>query len=131
MIVGTRLRAPARGTKLRISLVFAHSEDVAQFRPVVHIFKGELFDWCSGDDHAVIALVANVIQIHVERFHVLGGYVRCFMRDGLQKVDLNLQGRIRELAQNLGFCFDFQGHQIQDEHTAVDECPDGWRGARS
>ena len=39
------------------------------------------------------------------------------MRDGLQKVDLNLQGRIRELAQNLGFCFDFQGHQIQDEHT--------------
>lgn len=39
------------------------------------------------------------------------------MRDGLQEVDLNLQGRIRELAQDLGFRFDFQGHQIQDKHA--------------
>jgi len=37
--------------------------------------------------------------------------------NGLQQVDFYLQRGVRKLAQDLRLGFDFQGHQVQNQHT--------------
>ena len=37
-----------------------------KFRPVFNIFKVNLFDWCAGDDEAIIIAVLDVIPLKID-----------------------------------------------------------------
>ena len=92
-------------------------EDLAQLWPIVDRLEIVELDRRTGDDHAVVTLVANVVEPYIERFQMLSWHMRSAMADRLQKIDLDLQRRIGKLTQDLCFRFDLGGHQVQDEHA--------------
>lgn len=91
---------------------FGPLENLAELRPVINIFELHFFYRSAGDDHAVVVLVADIVQGNVERLEVLARHVRGLMADGLEKVNLDLKGRVGELAQDLRFGLNLGGHEV-------------------
>ena len=89
--------------------------DLAQLVPVVHILIVQVLNGGTGDDHTVKALIAHRIKGFIKRLHVLLRGVGGIMGLGLQKGQLHLQGAVGQKACQLGFRYNFGGHQVQNQ----------------
>ena len=110
-MVQRRLRAPA-DIELAIGIVLRPVEDSGEFRPVLHIFKGHLFDRCAGDDQPVELAVFDLLPGFVKAEKMLFGRVFALIAGGAQQGQLDLQRRRAEDAGELGFRHDLVGHQV-------------------
>ena len=116
VVIDAGLCAPAdmqRGMHVRARPV----HDAAQLGPIVHVFEIEQLHGRAGDDHAVEVLVGDVVERAVERLQVLLGHVFRVMAGHAQQRYLDLQRRVRKLAQNLRLGGDLGGHEVQQHHA--------------
>ena len=91
MIIQSGLCAPAdvqRGVNVR----FGPVHDLGQLRPVFHFFERHGFNRCTGDDEAVVFLVADVVKRFVERKQMILRRVFGVVCFGLDQIDLDLDG---------------------------------------
>ena len=86
--------------------------DAGELIPIVHVFEIEQLHGRSGDDHAVEMLVFDLVERGVERVEVLLRDVLRRVAGRLQQADLDLQGRVRKLAQDLRLGDDLGGMRL-------------------
>ena len=114
VVIQRRLCAPA-DVERGIDVGFRPLEDLTQLVPVVHVFKVHLFHRRACDDHAVVFLVLDLVKRLIKMQHVLGGRVFAFVRSRLQQLNIHLQGRITQQAQQLRFGLDLGRHQVENQ----------------
>ena len=114
MVEDAGLRAPA-DVQSGVHVGLAPCHDAAQLVPVVDILEIEQFNRCARDDQAVEALLFDLVERTVEHREVLFGHILRFMACHAQKLDIDLQGRVRELAQDLGLGDDLGRHEVQKQ----------------
>ena len=100
-----------RGINVRL----APFHDCAQFLPIGDLLKRQLFHRCAGDDHAVVAAVFDLVKGLVELYQVLRRGVCRLIAGRIQEVDLDLQRRIAQQPEKLGFGNDLGWHQIEQQ----------------
>jgi hypothetical protein len=91
--------------------------DLTQLVPVVHLLELQVLHRGAGDNHAVELLLPHLVKGGVKGLEmgcvrVLGG-----VAPGLKELDIDLERRIRQLAQQLGLGDDLGGHQVEDEQV--------------
>ena len=69
-------------------------EYLLDFVPIVHLLEVQMFHRRSRDDHSVELLVAHVLKVTVERFHVFDGRILRRMAFQFHEAYLNLERRI-------------------------------------
>ncbi len=90
-------------------------EYLGDFAPVVDFLEGHLLYGGAGDDHAVVPLVAHLVEVGVEGLHVLDGGVLRGVALDLHEGDFDLQGGVGKKPDEVGLGGDLQGHQVQDD----------------
>ena len=113
MIVQPGQRAPTQvdgGVDVLLGVV----HDGTQLVPVVDILVVEILNGRAGDDHAVKALVFDLVEALVERLHVLGRGVGGVVGGGFQKGDLHLQRAVGQQTRQLGLGHNFCRHKVQN-----------------
>lgn len=113
MMVQPRLRAPA-DIQCRMHVLFGIVHDIDQFVPVVHGLEWQLLHGRAGDDHAVEGMIPDLRKRLVKPLQMLRCGVFGLMALGPQQRDVDLQRRIAEQPQQLGFRGDLGRHQIDD-----------------
>ena len=116
MVVQPRLGSPA-DVEGGVDMGTGPVHDLAKLPPVVHLLKLQVFHRSAGDNHAVELLVLYLIEGGVEGLQV--GHVRVLggVALGLEQMYIDLEGRIGQLAQQLGLGDDLGGHQVEDEQA--------------
>ena len=115
MVVDAGLRAPADvegGVHVRGGPV----HDARELVPIIHVLKVEQLNRRSGDDHAVEALVLDLVEGGVERVEVLLGHVLRLVAGRLQQAHLDLQRGVRQFAHDLRLGDDLRGHEVEQQH---------------
>ena len=110
VMVDAGLRAPA-DVESAEHMLFCPVEDLAKLGPKAHFLEALRLDGGAGDDHAVVVLVADLVERDVEIAHVLHLVIEG-IAIGAQKLDVHLQRRVGEFAQDERLGFDFGGHQV-------------------
>ena len=128
MVIKTGLRAPA-DVQGGMNVRFRPFHDFNQLVPVLDLLERHQLDRCAGDDKTVVFLVANVVKGLVERQKMILGRVFGVIGLGLNEVDLDLNGRVGQAAQDLRLGHDLERHQIKNGDA--DECAGSSRGVRS
>ena len=113
MVIKTGLRAPA-DVQGGMNVRFRPFHDFNQLVPVLDLLERHQLDRCAGDDKTVVFLVANVVKGLVERQEVILRRVFGMIGLGLDEVDLDLNGRVGQTAQNLRLGHDLERHQIEN-----------------
>ena len=111
VVVQPRQRTPAQvdgGVDVLLGVV----HDAAELVPVVNVLVVQVLNRRAGDDHAVKALVFDLVKRLVERLHVLGRGVGRAVGRRLQKGDLHLQRAVCQQAGQLGLGHDLGRHQV-------------------
>ena len=112
VVVKSRLRAPA-DVEGGMDVGFAPLHDLAQFRPVVHIFKGHLLHRRAGDHHAVEFPILQFVEGFIEIQQMLLRGIFGAVGGDHHQLQMHLQGRIAEQTAELGLRDDFRWHEIQ------------------
>ena len=98
-------------------MILGPVDDLAQLVPVVDLLERHLLDRRAGDDQAVVVVVPEVLERVVELDQViLGDVLRLVGRDA-HEVDVHLQRRLGDQAQDLGLGLDLLGHEVEDRHA--------------
>ena len=113
VVIKAGLRTPA-DVQGRVDVRLGPFHDFNQFVPVFDLLERHQLNRCACDDKAVVTLVADVVERLVERQQMILGRVFRVVGLGLNKIDLDLNGRVGQTAENLRFGHDFQRHQIED-----------------
>ena len=114
VVIETGLGAPA-DVQRGMHMGFGPVHDLAQLRPVIHGFKVHVFHRRAGDHQPVIEFVLNLVKRGVKGLQVAPIYILGTVADGLQQFHLDLKGCVGKFPQQLGFCGNFGGHQVQDQ----------------
>ena len=114
MVVQTRQRTPTKVNR-RVDILLGVVHDPAKLVPIVHGLIVQILNGGAGDDHAVKALVPDLIKGLVKSLHVLGCGVGRTVGGSLQKGDLHLQRAVCQQAGQLGLCHDLGRHQVEDQ----------------
>lgn len=122
---------PPADVERGVDMSFGPFHDLAELIPVVHVGEIQILHRCSGDDHAVILLILDLMEGRIKGRQVLGVSILGNVAQGVEQLYLDLERRVGELAQQLGLGDDLSGHQIQDKQVQPGGCPDGWRGIQS
>ena len=112
-VIQTRLSAPA-DEQSGIDMVLGPIEDLAQLAPVIDLFVVEQLHGRAGDDHAVKALLTDLVKGTVELGQMLLRGVLGHMGRHLQQLDIHLQRRVAEQSEQLGLGDDLGGHKVDD-----------------
>ena len=94
---------------------FGPVHDLAEFGPVVHLFKVQVLHRRAGDDETVIVGILYGVEGGVEGFQVAAVHVLGAVAHGAQQFHLDLQGGVGKFPQELGLRDDLRGHQVQDQ----------------
>ena len=113
MVIKAGLRTPA-DVQGRVNVRLGPFHDFNQLVPVFDLLERHQLNRCACDDKAVVTLVADVVERLVERQQMILGRVFRVVGLGLNKIDLDLNRRVGQTAENLRFGYDFQRHQIED-----------------
>ena len=112
MVVQPRLGAPA-DMEGAVDMTFRPLHDLAEFVPVVHLFKLHEFDRRTGDDHSVVIIIPDLIEGLVEGQHMFLRNIVRLVGAGLQQLHLHLQRGISQQPCELCFSLDLRRHQVQ------------------
>ena len=114
MIVQPRLSSPA-DMEGGVHMALAPLHDFRNFLPVGHVLKRHLLHRRTGNDKAIVFLVAHLGKGAIELRQVILGGVRRHIGLGIDKIHLHLQRRIAQEPQQLGFRHLLDGHQVQNQ----------------
>ena len=78
---------------------FGPFHDLAELIPVVHVGEIQILHRCSGDDHAVILLILDLMEGRIKGRQVLGVSILGNVAQGVEQFYLDLERRVGELAQ--------------------------------
>ena len=98
--------------KRTVDVCLAPVHDLAQFFPIGDIFELHKFDRSSGDDHAVVKAVFDVIEGLIELHEMLGRRVLRMIRSRIEKIDIYLKRRITESTKKLSLRCDLIRHEV-------------------
>ena len=90
--------------------------DLNQFVPVLHFLKRHVLDRRTGDDQPVILFIPNIIKGLVKGEKMILGRILGMIGFGLNQIDLDLDRRIGQAAQDLRFCDDLERHQVKQRN---------------
>ena len=110
------LRAPA-DVQRGVHVGGGPLHDAAQLVPVVDVLELVQLDGRAGDDHAVVAVIFDLVERAIERLQVLLGDVARLMRDGVQQLHLDLQRGVGQLAHDLSLGLDLLRHEVEQQHA--------------
>ena len=82
--------------------------------PVVDALEGEVLNRGAGNDEAIIVLVHKMVERVVELHQVVRRHVLGLMRRHAHEVTVHLNGRLGNESQDLGFGFNFGGHEVKN-----------------
>ena len=88
-------------------------EDIRQLVPIGYIFILNLFHRSTRDNHAVILMMAHLLEISVECAHVLHRRVLRGVALDLHQRQFDLKRRVGKQTNQVGFRSNLQGHQVQ------------------
>ena len=108
---------PPADVERGVDMSFGPFHDLAELIPVVHVGEIQILHRCSGDDHAVILLILDLMEGRIKGRQVLGVSILGNVAQGVEQFYLDLERRVGELAQQLGLGDDLSGHQIQDKQV--------------
>ena len=84
--------------------------------PVGDLLEIQLSQGGASDDQAVIVAMAYIFKVTVKGVEMIARRMfRLFVVDP-EQVDIHLQRSIAQQPQQLGFCLNLVGHQIEDQH---------------
>ena len=89
--------------------------DLADLIPVIHLFIGQMLHRRPGYNHPVIMLVLDLPEGGIEGFQMAQGSILGNVGRYMHQFNIHLQGGIAEQPQNLGFGFDFLGHDVENQ----------------
>ena len=113
-VVNHRHAAPAHAKgRMHIGLRPVHHP--AQFVPIGHLFKGQMFNRRAGDDQTIKLLTRRLDlgKGAVEGFHMLSGRVAGLMFAHADQMEVDLQGRSTNKPGELGLGLDLFRHQVK------------------
>ena len=113
VVVKPGLRAPA-DMQGGVNVRFRPFHDFNEFIPVLDFLERHQLDRRAGDDEAVVLLIADVVEGFVEGQKMIFRRIFGVVGLGLDEVDLDLDGRVGQTAQNLRLGHDFQWHQVKN-----------------
>lgn len=113
MIVKARLGSPANMEGAG-DMALGPFHDFAELRPVIHLFKGDLFHGRPCDNKAVVLIRFQFIKGIIKFIQMRGRCIQRGMAVHLHESHINLQRRIRQGAQELKLRILLHRHQIQD-----------------
>ena len=113
-VVEASERAPAQVHR-REDVLLGPVDDLAELLPVVHVLKGHLLHGRTGDDEAVIVLVAEAVEGVVELHQMVLRDVRGRVGRDAHEVAAHLQRRLGDEAQELRLGLDLGGHEVEDD----------------
>ena len=115
MMVQARLRTPAdMHSGIHVGQAPVHHS--GELLPVVDFLKRHILNRRAGDNHAVEALIPELVEGFVKSLQVSRGDMAADVAGHLHQGDVNLQRCIAEQTQELVFRFDLGGHQV-DNHN--------------
>ena len=89
-------------------------KDFGNLIPISHLLEIHLFHRSTGNNHTIVLLVTHLVEIGIERFHVLYRRILGGMALDLHKGDLYLKRCIRKQPHQVCFCRNLQRHQVQN-----------------
>ena len=114
MMVQARLRTPA-DMHGGINVGQAPVHHGGKLLPIVNLFKRHILNRRTGDNHAVEALIPELVEGFVKSLQVSRGDMAADVAGHLHQSDINLQRRVAEQTQKLILRFNLGGHQV-DNH---------------
>ena len=92
-------------------------EDLGHLVPIAHLLEVEVLDRCTGDDEAVVLMVAHLLEIGVEGLHMLYGRILRGVALDLHEAQLNLQRRVGEQAHEVCLGRYLERHEVEHSDT--------------
>ena len=89
-------------------------ENVLHLVPIGDVLEVKCLDGRTGDNHAVIFLVAHLFEVAVEHHHMFDGRILRRMAAEFHETDFQLQRCIRQQTYQVGLCRNLQRHEVQD-----------------
>ncbi len=115
MIIQTSLSSPAN-KKCRGHMCARPVENGRNFAPVIYFLERHLLHRCTGNDHSVVITFFDFVESFVKRRKMLDRCIFRAMRFHMQKVNFNLQWRVRKQANQIGFGRNLYRHQVQNHN---------------
>ena len=96
MVIQRSLRAPA-DVHRAVHVRFAVFKNGAKLGPVIYFLVGQHFHGRAGNDHAVEALVFDLVEGFVKRLQMRSGHMRALVGIHVQQRQLHLQGLLASM----------------------------------
>ena len=91
-------------------------EDFGNLSPVADLLVLQLLDRSTRNNHAVVLLIAHLLEVTIEHHHVLDGRILGRMTLQLHEAHLQLQRGVRQETDKVCLCRYLQRHEVENDN---------------